>query len=375
MKTGLCCIFNYAPLYRASVFSKIDEAYDAQFYFGKEVRDAVPSGIEKLDYGIFRRKPAEFVNVTHKGRFPWYKGIQGLPFKKDYSVFLVTGEFNWAYLPFLVSCMIMRKKVYGWGHGPKNLNGYAPFRRFFYRAMAGFFVYGEKGRDRMVELGFPGDRISVIYNSLTGRIGDIVSYAGQCRKNLKSSIYADRFGDASPVLVFSGRLMPGKRLDWLVDAVGDINGEGMACNLVMIGDGPEKDSLERLASLKGIGDRVWFFGRTYDEDILAPLLYNADLCVSPGNVGLTALHAMLYGTPVMSHDDFWHQMPEYETIDDGNTGLLFRYGDYDDMKHKIRQWLLSCPDRDSVRMNCYRMIDSKWNSDRQMEVLTSAIRQ
>ena len=45
MKTGLCCIFNYAPLYRASVFSKIDEAYDAQFYFGKEVRDAVPSGI------------------------------------------------------------------------------------------------------------------------------------------------------------------------------------------------------------------------------------------------------------------------------------------------------------------------------------------
>ena len=143
----------------------------------------------------------------------------------------------------------------------------------------------------------------------------------------------------------------------------------------MIGDGPEKDSLERLASLKGIGDRVWFFGRTYDEDIIAPLLYNADLCVSPGNVGLTALHAMLYGTPVLSHDDFLHQMPEYETIDDGNTGLLFRYGDYDDMKHKIRQWLLSCPDRDSVRMNCYRMIDSKWNSDRQMEVLTSAIRQ
>ena len=40
------------------------------------------------------------------------------------------------------------------------------------------------------------------------------------------------------------------------------------------------------------------------------------MCVSPGNVGLTAIHSLTYGTPVLTHDNFNFQMPEAEAIEE-----------------------------------------------------------
>ena len=46
----LCCIFNYAPLYRESVYRKIDSEYDARFYFGAEpVYGQGDLGLAKID--------------------------------------------------------------------------------------------------------------------------------------------------------------------------------------------------------------------------------------------------------------------------------------------------------------------------------------
>ena len=61
----------------------------------------------------------------------------------------------------------------------------------------------------------------------------------------------------------------------------------------------------------------------YDENEIGDLIYNADLCVSPGNVGLTAIHTLTYGTPVLSHANFPNQMPEFEAIDKDFTSFLF----------------------------------------------------
>ena len=52
VKSKLCCIFNYAPLYRKSIYSKIDQEFDAQFYFGD-----MKSDIAKMDYNDFKKTP------------------------------------------------------------------------------------------------------------------------------------------------------------------------------------------------------------------------------------------------------------------------------------------------------------------------------
>ncbi|MCM1178006.1 MAG: glycosyltransferase [Bacteroides sp.] len=361
----LCCIFNYAPLYRQSIYGRLDEEFDIQFFFGRNLCGAQNSGIEKLDYGMFRNPPVEFTARDFCGRFPWYSGILRLPFSRKYSSFLVTGEFNWAYVPFLVLCRITGKRVYAWGHGLKRIGRYGCFKRFYYNSIATYFIYGSKGRDRMAALGFPEEKFRVIFNSLGGKVERMANAA------LESGIYKDHFRNDLPVIIFSGRLTKAKKLGMLVKAVSELNAEGCGCNLVIVGDGPCRHALEDTAA--GIRQNTWFYGACYDKASIAALQYNADLCAAPGNVGLSAIQSMMYGVPVISHDDFESQMPEYEAIVDGRTGLLYRHGDYADMKAKIRQWLESGVDRSEVRKACYDVIDSAWNSDEQIKIFKEVI--
>lgn len=81
-----------------------------------------------------------------------------------------------------------------------------------------------------------------------------------------------------------------------------------------------KQQLQQQVKSYNLANNIWFYGACYDEIKNAALIYNADLCVSPGNVGLTAMHSMVFGTPVITHNDFKWQMPEFEAIEPGKTG-------------------------------------------------------
>lgn len=362
----LCCFFNYAPLYRQRIYSLIDQHFDTQFYFGQNVIDGQTSGIAKLNYDIFKKKPIEFKNKVLFGKFSWRTKCCFLALKK-FDKFIITGDFVFSYIPFLLLCKLLRKPVYGWGHGIKSRSGkFKYFNDFLYNNLSGFFAYGENGRNRLIELGYPADKIKVIYNSLSEKA------AGT--KQLESDIYKCHFGNTDPVLIFIGRATPQKKLDWLIDAVSTLNNNNIPCNLIIVGDGEMLEILKEQASKLNIKDRVWFFGECYNEGLNKELLYNADLCVSPGNVGLTALHAMSYGTPVISHSDFLTQMPEYETIIEGCTGTLYKKGDKSDMIIKIEEWLTdSQRTRDEIRENCYNVINDKWNADNQLKILMQVL--
>ena len=60
--------------------------------------------------------------------------------------------------------------------------------------------------------------------------------------------------------------------------------------------------------------------------------------MSIGNIGLTAIHSLSFGTPVASHDNFENQMPEVEAIIDGENGFLFEENNSNDLIDKIEQW-------------------------------------
>ena len=291
-----------------------------------------------------------------------------LAFRKEYGTFLVSGDFNWAYFPFFILCRLLGKKVYAWGHGFKDLKRYPRLKHLYLRLTDGYFVYGSRTRDRMVQLGFSPGKLHVIYNSLNEGAD------AQRNRLLASEIYHSHFGNRLPVVIFTGRLTSVKRLDMLIDACIEQSIEGLRYNLVIVGDGPESDALKEKVRDTPYSSMIWFYGECYDEKVLASLIYNATLCVSPGNVGLTAVHAMTYGVPVITHDDFFTQMPEYETVVEGRTGLLYRAGDFNDLKRAIRQWLVSGTPREEVRQECYAMVNDRWNSACQMEVIKSVIK-
>lgn len=359
----LCCIFNYAPLYRESIYRKIDDTFDTQFCFYD-----MQSDIPKIDYSVFKKEPQILHEYYLLGKLLMVRGLLKYAIQQ-FDTYLMIGDFSFSYIPFLLLCRLKGKKVFAWGHGAKRFNGrFAFFSKLQYHLWNGYFCYGENGRNRLEQLGIPKSKLFVIYNSLVERVDPLK------QESLDSTILKDHFNNVDPTILFVGRLTSVKKLDWIIDALALHLSKGIFYNVLIIGDGNERMKLERMVQELHLQNRVWFYGECYDDNKLNELIYNSSLCVSPGNVGLTALHAMEYGTPVLSHNDFETQMPEYETIIPGKTGQLYKCNDYNSFCDSIQEWINCNHDRKEIRENCYDMINGKFNSTYQIDLLKRVLK-
>lgn len=360
----LCFICNFASKYREPIYQKLDAQYPIDWYCGKYDTD-----IAELDYSKLKR-----VTLIENKRFikdPLYfqQGVLALLRRKEYSVYLMTGEL-WCVSTWLFAALkkivAPRKKVYFWTHGwyGKESRMRAMLKRMYFRLADGIFLYGDYARRLMIEQGFNPDKLWVIHNSL-----DYEYHQQLLAKINETDVYRLHFGNDYPNLLFIGRLTTVKRIDQLIEAMKLLDTKGVRCNLTLVGDGVEKTALQDLVKKYHLVKRVWFYGACYDDLRNSELIYNADLCVAPGNVGLTAMHCMTFGTPVISHDSFPYQMPEFEAIIPQQTGDFFRYGDVQSLVETIEGWLQNnSADRQRVREACFAEIKKHWNPTAQMEV-------
>lgn len=360
----LCFISNIAPRYRQPIFSLMDNEWNIDWYFGKNDTDiaGIPDGVLKSVTYVPNRKVF--------GPFYHQKGLSRLINEPVYSGVIALGE------PFCLSTwslLIRRrlfnrdKKVFLWSHGWYGREGTLKriMKRLFFGMADHVLIYSNYGRSVAISQGFPERRISVIYNSLDfDRHVSIREMLGH------SDLYREMFGNEDPVLLFIGRLTKVKRLDLLIGSMSILADRGEHYNLILIGDGTERRSLEKLAEKNGLSDRIRFYGESYEEVKNAQLLYDADLCVSPGNVGLTAIHALTFGLPVVTHDGFSWQMPEFEAVVPGETGLFFKRDDETSLADTISQWFAGTgKDREAVRKACYNEIAAHWTPAAQMDIL------
>lgn len=360
----LCMIYNMAASYRAPIFRLIDRTFDVDWHYGYQLGD-----IKEMD-------ASELRHVSRTGRksfgpLTWQTNVIGLLWHPEYEAYIMTGEpftlSSWAFC-ILKRLFRPRKKVYYWSHGWYGREGWFKkwLKRGFFGLADGTFLYGSYAREKAVEQGNNPDKLWVIHNSL-----DYDRHM-QLRRSLSvSDIYKKHFHNDSPTLIFIGRLTPVKRLDLVIKALGLLKNEGMHYNLVFVGDGSETGKLRELADAEDVN--VWFYGSCYDDAATASLIYNADLCVSPGNVGLTAIHTMSFGTPVLTHDNFPMQMPEFEAVCDGKTGAFFKENDVRSLADSITRWFADHDDREKVRQSCYAEIDASWTPEYQLEVLKTII--
>jgi len=166
--------------------------------------------------------------------------------------------------------------------------------------------------------------------------------------------------------------MPTYRSHCLSDVV-QLHRSGVAVNLLLIGGGPLEQSLrDRVPD--DLQQHVKFFGPCHDENQLAELIFAATVCVSPGNVGLTAIHALTYGTPVVTHENAEQQMPEFEAIEAGVSGSFFTQNDVQALAAAMRPWLDNDrQQRDRTRANCQQIVDQHYNPTNQMRIIEQAL--
>lgn len=364
MNSKLCIIYDTAPHYREAIFKSIDMEYDCIWLFGKTTTD-----IKEMD--LSQLKDVHYYKTYGSPNKLYWQGkmISSFLNKKYDALFMLVSVRSLSVWMTLLLKAIFRpqKKIYGWSHGWYGREGKLRKKFDLWKGniMDGWFVYNQKSKDLMVQAGMSPDKIHVIANSL--------DYHNQIkiRQDLKlSSLYKDHFGNNNPTIIFIGRLTSVKRLDMLIKAIHKIPD----VNLVLVGGGEQQHNLEQIVDHLKIQKRVWFYGPCYDDKKNAELIFNADLCVAPGNVGLTAMHSMVFGTPVISHNDFSWQMPEFEAIRKGQTGDFFERNNVVSLVEKITKWL-SGPgkEREKTRQNCYNEIDTKWNPDYQIKIIKKYI--
>lgn len=306
-----------------------------------------------------------------KNRLLWQSGI--LSATRDVQVVIALGSVNfvstWVLLLF---CKLRRQRVLLWTHGLYGNESRVKLmaRRWFYGLSDGLLLYGHYARKLLIEQGFKAERLHVIYNSLDLKQQESVFHSRDVVEIQHARV--EMFSNTCPVLAFVGRLTLEKKLEMLLHAAAKLQEQACRVNCLFIGDGSERARLCELATKLKVD--VHFAGEIYDEKCVGRFLMMADLVISPGNVGLTAIHALAYGVPVITHSDYHEQMPEFEAIQDGVSGTFFRHGDAVDLANKIKNWLLSHPMRtQAIAIACREIIKTRYNPDIQADTIIKAI--
>lgn len=358
--------------YRMPVFSAMgrSERYDFTFFHGENrAGDSTPLASPKM------LEEAPFHSV--KIRNIWLAGVVLLQHKAvtaalggEYDGFVFLGDMHYptTWLAALI-CRLRGRPVVFWGHGAKRsghgLN--SKLRAFFHRLADAVWTYGGRGRELLAQSGVPAERITAIGNSLDHEAQRKV------REDYMNSRGDVPRADGVLKLISVGRLRGRRRLDTLVKAVGLLRDRGMSVTLDIVGDGEESSSLQTQIEVAGLSDIVTLHGPIYDETRLAGLIMEADLFVVPGDIGLAAVHAHTYGTPVITGGDFDFQTPEVEIIEEGVTGAFCDPDDPASVVNAIEGWQAKARDREATRGACFSRVEESWTPAAQLSRMEAGL--
>lgn len=172
-----------------------------------------------------------------------------------------------------------------------------------------FMVISPSTRDDLVKRGVPKENIEVI---LCG---------------LDHSLYRDmgleRF--ERPTIVHLGRLRKYKGVDIVIESMKSVIKRVPSARLVIIGDGPYRNTLERKAESMNLGEAISFTGYMGGEEVVE-YLNRSHLMVNASpkeGWGLTIVEANACGLPVVASDSPGLR----DSVLDGKSGFLVPYGD------------------------------------------------
>lgn len=142
-------------------------------------------------------------------------------------------------------------------------------------------------------------------------------------------------------ILFVGNLLPRKGCHLLLEAFARVAQNLSDIVLIIIGDGPEKENLNKQINDLRLGERVHFEGAVPDFKRLVMWYKACDIYVLPSQsegLSISILEAMSAGLPVISCRP---PVGSYESLREGETCLLADYGNIQQLSAMIEMLLMN----------------------------------
>jgi glycosyltransferase involved in cell wall biosynthesis len=178
---------------------------------------------------------------------------------------------------------------------------------------------------------------------------------------------------ANKILLSVGQLVHRKGCDIAIEALGKALGQGAldGVELHFLGDGPDRQNLERLAEARGVGRRVVFHGWLQPPQV-AEVLAKASGVIHPARwdpFPVAVLEAMAAGLPVLGSDASGSVV---DRVENGVSGFIHRTGDAGQLAEHLTMLFA---DRDTpVRMGAAaRRRAEEWPPERGVQIIKDII--
>ena len=223
-------------------------------------------------------------------------------------------------------------------------------RRYCYKLADGALAYSSVGKDIMPTYGVDKELVFVTYN--TGNSEALMLE--------KENVIASK-----PILphnanriIHIGRLVKWKRVDLLIDSFAIVLEKYPHAELVVIGEGPEREALELMVQNMGIEQNIIFVGAIYDPIMIGAYMHSSSVYVLAGMGGLSINDAMAYGLPVICSVC---DGTEIDLIEDGVNGFFFEEGNKHDLANKIVTLFENPAQLKNMGQEALRVIEEKIN--------------
>lgn len=178
----------------------------------------------------------------------------------------------------------------------------------------------------------------------------------RCGLDLAQFAFEDRPQPRGARLVCVGRLSAEKGHFGLFEAIEGLR--DLAPELLLVGDGPLRETLEADVTRRSLTDRVKFLG-ALPEDATRSVIASGDLLILPSfmeGLPVVLMEAMALGVPVVAA----RVAGIPELVEDGAEGLLFTPSDWGDLQAKIRSVLSDGARTGGMRLPARRKIEREF---------------
>lgn len=178
----------------------------------------------------------------------------------------------------------------------------------------------------------------------------------------------------TPLIGYFGRLKRYKSVDHLLLALPGIVEQLPELKVVIVGEGDDRPRLEAMTKQLGLTEVVEFTGFVSDQrkvELLQQMWFKVTTSSKEG-WGLTVLEANACGTPVIASN----VQGLRDAVKDGETGLLYAYGDVKDLSSKILTLLADHQLRDRLTraaVEWARLFDWEIAAKQTLELLSQRV--